>query len=164
MQISEIPISTALRLVRAKLNLSQSELADQLGVSFATINRWEGGKRKPQRAALEALSKLFDQSDIKNANTQITPKKRTKKPMSVANRNTECLRVYVRTDQTDWVQREAENKFNGDRSRLFQKLIDMAMSRKTKRKSELRDLLKWLQANDPASHLATDLVKYFKNK
>ena len=27
--------------IRFRLNLSQSELAEKLGVSFATVNRWE---------------------------------------------------------------------------------------------------------------------------
>ena len=42
--------------VRAKLNLSQSELASKLNVSFATINRWESGKSKPSKKALVALN------------------------------------------------------------------------------------------------------------
>ena len=35
--------------VRAKLNLSQTELAKELGVSFSTINRWENGKVVPTK-------------------------------------------------------------------------------------------------------------------
>ena len=33
--------------VRLALNLSQEEMAKELGVSFATINRWENGKTEP---------------------------------------------------------------------------------------------------------------------
>lgn len=33
--------------VRAKLNLSQTDLARELGVSFSTINRWETCKVIP---------------------------------------------------------------------------------------------------------------------
>ncbi|BAH69987.1 hypothetical protein MBIO_0722 [Mycoplasmopsis fermentans PG18] len=36
---------------RALLNLTQEELAKQLGVSFNTINRWENGKVKPTKVA-----------------------------------------------------------------------------------------------------------------
>jgi type I restriction enzyme M protein len=35
-----------LRSVRAALNLTQEQLAERLGVSFATVNRWEGGSAR----------------------------------------------------------------------------------------------------------------------
>ena len=37
--------------VRAKLNLSQMDLAKELGVAFQTINRWELGKVSPTKKA-----------------------------------------------------------------------------------------------------------------
>ena len=37
--------------VRGQLGLSQNELADRLGVSFATINRWENGRTRPSKLA-----------------------------------------------------------------------------------------------------------------
>jgi putative transcriptional regulator len=36
---------------RQQLGLSQEELAHELGVSFATINRWENGKTVPFKLA-----------------------------------------------------------------------------------------------------------------
>ena len=36
---------------RAKLNMSQTDLANALSVSFQTINRWENGKVKPTKKA-----------------------------------------------------------------------------------------------------------------
>jgi len=36
---------------RAKLNMSQTELANALGVSFQTINRWERNKVSPTEKA-----------------------------------------------------------------------------------------------------------------
>lgn len=35
------------KFVRAKLLVSQTELAKMVGVSFPTINRWETGKLEP---------------------------------------------------------------------------------------------------------------------
>ena len=37
--------------VRQQLGLSQEELAHALGVSFATVNRWENGKTAPSKLA-----------------------------------------------------------------------------------------------------------------
>jgi DNA-binding transcriptional regulator YiaG len=37
--------------VRQQLALSQEELAHALGVSFATVNRWENGKTIPSKLA-----------------------------------------------------------------------------------------------------------------
>jgi len=37
--------------VRRQLEISQEELAHELGVSFATINRWENGKTMPFKLA-----------------------------------------------------------------------------------------------------------------
>ncbi|MGW8185924.1 MAG: helix-turn-helix domain-containing protein [Desulfobacterales bacterium] len=44
--------------VRRQLSISQEDLARQLGVSYATVNRWENGQSKPSklaRAQLEAF-------------------------------------------------------------------------------------------------------------
>ena len=53
-----------IKALRTKLNLSQEELASRLGVSFATVNRWESGKSKPQRAQRDAVQKLLDEAGI----------------------------------------------------------------------------------------------------
>jgi len=37
--------------VRSQLGLSQEDLARALGVSFATVNRWENGKTSPSKLA-----------------------------------------------------------------------------------------------------------------
>ena len=37
--------------VRDQLALSQEDLARELGVSFATVNRWENGKVNPSKLA-----------------------------------------------------------------------------------------------------------------
>ena len=42
--------------VRRQLGLSQEELAHSLGVSFATVNRWENGKTNPSKLARKQFS------------------------------------------------------------------------------------------------------------
>jgi putative transcriptional regulator len=37
--------------IRRQLGLSQEDLAHALGVSFATVNRWENGKTAPSKLA-----------------------------------------------------------------------------------------------------------------
>ena len=43
--------SDQVKHVRNQLNLSQKKFADLLGVSFATINRWENSKNEPSQLA-----------------------------------------------------------------------------------------------------------------
>lgn len=43
--------SNQVKYVRKKLNLSQKRLAEILGVSFSTINRWENSKNLPNNLA-----------------------------------------------------------------------------------------------------------------
>ena len=53
-----------IRDLRSKLNLSQEQLAARLNVSFATVNRWEAGSAKPQRAQLAAIRKLQGEAGL----------------------------------------------------------------------------------------------------
>ena len=50
--------------LRTALNLSQEELAARLGMSFATVHRWEQGRSKPQQAKLVALLALADEAGL----------------------------------------------------------------------------------------------------
>lgn len=59
---AELPAT--LRGIRAALNLTQEQLAERLGVSFATVNRWEGGSSKPQKAAQEAIAALAEEAGV----------------------------------------------------------------------------------------------------
>ncbi|MGH7604306.1 MAG: N-6 DNA methylase [Gemmatimonadaceae bacterium] len=58
------PISATLRTIRAKLDLTQEQLAARLGVSFATVNRWEGGTNIPQKAARDTIAALAAEAGI----------------------------------------------------------------------------------------------------
>lgn len=64
-------VPATLRAIRAELGLTQTELAEQLGVSFATVNRWEGGDTKPQRAAMAKLVALAEEAGVDSAEASL---------------------------------------------------------------------------------------------
>jgi len=47
--------SSLVKEIRQQLSLSQEDLARQLGVSYATVNRWENGQSKPSKLAKAQL-------------------------------------------------------------------------------------------------------------
>src|SRR5262245_28534762 len=53
-----------LRALRNRLNLSQEQLAAKLNVSFATVNRWETGRSKPQKAQAQAIESLVEEAGL----------------------------------------------------------------------------------------------------
>ena len=61
------PIASILRAIRARLDLTQEQLAARLGVSFASVNRWEGGVNMPQKAARAAIAALAAEAGIDTA-------------------------------------------------------------------------------------------------
>jgi len=46
--------------VRRQLALSQEDLARELGVSYATVNRWENSQAKPSKLARAQLDAFCD--------------------------------------------------------------------------------------------------------
>lgn len=50
--------------LRKKLLLTQMEFAEYMGVSFATINRWEKGRFDPTIKMKRKLQPLFDKYGI----------------------------------------------------------------------------------------------------
>jgi len=57
-------VPTLLQAIRAALDLTQADLAEHLGVSFATVNRWEGGVNKPQKAQLAKITALAEEAGV----------------------------------------------------------------------------------------------------
>ena len=54
--------------IKVKLNISQQQLGDMLGVSFGTVNKWEKGNHEPTLLAKERLKKLFKENNIEGEN------------------------------------------------------------------------------------------------
>lgn len=66
-------IAATLHAIRAKLDLTQEQLAERLGVSFATINRWEGGANNPQKAAQAAIAELAREAGVGSGDEAAEP-------------------------------------------------------------------------------------------
>lgn len=53
-----------IKKIRSNLFLTQEELASLIGVSFASINRWENGHHEPTMKAKRKLAELCRNSSI----------------------------------------------------------------------------------------------------
>lgn len=53
-----------IKSVRKKLYLSQEMMAKELGVAFATVNRWESGRCKPNYRAQKAFAEFCRRMDV----------------------------------------------------------------------------------------------------
>ena len=64
-------IPPTLQAIRARLDLTQEQLAERLGVSFATVNRWEGGATTPQKAARTAIAALAAEAGVDSDTSEV---------------------------------------------------------------------------------------------
>lgn len=83
----QLPI--LLKTMRGALDLTQGDLAERLGVSFATVNRWEGGINKPQKAQFARIAALAAEAgvevgDAPVAGGAVVSRRRGRQTMSAA--------------------------------------------------------------------------------
>ena len=60
--MDQIMIGTFLKLLRKEKNLTQEQLAEQLGVSNRTVSRWENGNNMPDISLLSEIAEFYDVS------------------------------------------------------------------------------------------------------
>jgi len=60
--VDQIKIGTFLKLLRKEKNLTQEQLAEQLGVSNRTVSRWENGNNMPDISLLSEIAEFYDVS------------------------------------------------------------------------------------------------------
>ena len=53
-----------IKKIRAELDMSQTEFADKLGVTFASVNRWENGKAFPNKIAQVNIYNLCKEKNV----------------------------------------------------------------------------------------------------
>jgi len=56
--MAEKNVPSTIKRLRTRMGLTQEQFAAKVGVTFATVNRWEAGKAKPSRLALNRLEEL----------------------------------------------------------------------------------------------------------
>lgn len=66
--VNKMELSEILKSIRAELNITQTDLAEAVHVSFSTVNRWENKKATPNRMA-RAL--ILDFCERKNVSKQL---------------------------------------------------------------------------------------------
>lgn len=56
--------SEGIKRIRRKAFLTQNNFAKEIGVSFATVNRWETGKAKPNLKTMKLIDDYCKKNDI----------------------------------------------------------------------------------------------------
>lgn len=61
MWIKPYDVAILIQKVRVQFALSQENLAREIGVSYATVNRWKNGRFMPSKMALRQIEAYCDQ-------------------------------------------------------------------------------------------------------
>ncbi|HEX8163546.1 MAG TPA: helicase-related protein [Pyrinomonadaceae bacterium] len=62
--------ASTVKAIRSQLGMSQQAFAQALGVSFATVNRWENNKARPQKDRVERIKALLNQASTEETSIQ----------------------------------------------------------------------------------------------
>ncbi|MGN0115394.1 MAG: helix-turn-helix domain-containing protein, partial [Acutalibacteraceae bacterium] len=57
-------MQTLVKQIRTYLNMSQTEFAGQLNVTFQTVNRWENGRATPNKLAQSMIYELCKNKSV----------------------------------------------------------------------------------------------------
>ena len=58
-------IPSLVKELRERLDLTQEQFAQQVGVTYSTVNHWENGKRKPMPFLVQRLLEMKSALDAK---------------------------------------------------------------------------------------------------
>ncbi|GAB3589390.1 class I SAM-dependent DNA methyltransferase [Angustibacter peucedani] len=70
--MTDMDVPATLLAIRDRLDFTQAELAEKLGVSFATVNRWEGGGNKPQKTPMARILEVAAEAGVDVGDAQST--------------------------------------------------------------------------------------------
>lgn len=74
--VTTTDFAALVRNLRDHLGLTQEQFAQQLGVSFSTVNVWENGKREPLPFLRRRLLEMADKAGIPPAVSKIASPRR----------------------------------------------------------------------------------------
>jgi len=60
-------IPALIKGLRERLSLTQEQFAQQVGVTYSTVNHWENGKRMPLPFLVKRLLEMKEELDSQNA-------------------------------------------------------------------------------------------------
>jgi len=86
---------TQIKRLRARLGLTQAALAEKLGVSFPTINRWENGKSRPSQLSWSQILKLAGEEEADQVSEPEPPPYTAKPPVLDFTARPDVVRVLV---------------------------------------------------------------------
>ena len=104
-------LSYKLLKIRQNLFLSQEDLAEKLGVSFATVNRWENGHSSPRKSITETICQLYEESQ----NQEIIPKKRKREATTKKNQDNNPNANILDTSSMEQMLWQAACKIRGEK-------------------------------------------------
>jgi putative transcriptional regulator len=61
--MAEAHIPTLVKELRGRLQLTQEQFAQKVGVTYSTVNHWENGKRSPQPYLVRRLLQIKEDLD-----------------------------------------------------------------------------------------------------
>ncbi|GAA3449713.1 N-6 DNA methylase [Dactylosporangium matsuzakiense] len=90
---SEVALPDLLRAIRSSLALTQTELADRLGVSLAAVNRWEGGyhSTRVQKVKLAAILTLAEEAGVDPGDAPVVTSGRRKRTTTADAKSTKPM-------------------------------------------------------------------------
>lgn len=53
-----------IKRARQRCSLTQGDFAKKINVAFSTVNRWEGGKAKPNLSAMKSIKEFCIENNI----------------------------------------------------------------------------------------------------
>ena len=77
--------------IRKRLNASQEDLAKMIGISYATVNRWENGHSRPNKAA---QLRLYDICKERNVDLEDIIQKKIEKSAAIVSGSSERMLLY----------------------------------------------------------------------